>query len=665
MLLREITLHNFGGYRGRHTIDLVPPSDSKPIVLFGGLNGAGKTTLLDAMQLVLYGKRARTAGRGNLGYDDYLRRCVNRAVVGREGAALEVVFEAVFDSSPSVFRVHRSWEVTKNGVREHLNVSRDDIASILLTERWDEIVEELMPLDIASLFFFDGEKIEALADPERAGQVIATAVESLLGLGLLERLQVDLVALERKKRTAAADSVARERLDELGEKLSAAEAELAYRVQEKGARRNDLDRAERELSRQRDRFRQQGGELFQQRGEVEQKRVVVAKQLAEVRDELHELAAGSLPLRLVAPLLASTAEQHAIEATAAHHQSVISDIQRRDEQMLATISSRLSKVARSEMEAFMAADYADRLVHVDVPRYLDLDTAAAQRMSIVWPSELDRAADRARDLLAREARLAAEVDEMDRMLAAVPAAAAVAALSAACDTATAEAAAAQARFALVCEGIEATEKAIEDLKGKRERVFRDAAEAIAAEEDAQRIIEHASKVRATLLQFRARLLERHLSRIEAAILDSLHRLLRKQRLVADLRLDPETFELSLFDPDGNKMSTERLSAGERQLLAVALLWGLARVSGRQLPTIVDTPLGRLDSIHRRLLVERYFPHASSQVLLLSTDEEIDSQLYDVIAPSVGRCYELRYDDASQSTSVVEGYFFEKGESHVA
>ena len=123
--------------------------------------------------------------------------------------------------------------------------------------------------------------------------------------------------------------------------------------------------------------------------------------------------------------------------------------------------------------------------------------------------------------------------------------------------------------------------------------------------------------------------------------------------------------MGLFDRDGNRVSTERLSAGERQLLAVALLWGLARVSGKQLPTIVDTPLGRLDSTHRRLIAERYFPNASHQVLLLSTDEEIDQNLLDVIRPSIGRMYELRYDDATGSTSVVDGYFWAEETSHVA
>src|ERR1041384_1556177 len=71
MLLHNITLENFGAYRGRHTLDLTT-KPGKPIVLIGGLNGCGKTTLLDAIQLALYGNRARCSGRGNRPYDAYL-----------------------------------------------------------------------------------------------------------------------------------------------------------------------------------------------------------------------------------------------------------------------------------------------------------------------------------------------------------------------------------------------------------------------------------------------------------------------------------------------------------------------------------------------------------------------------------------------------------------
>jgi DNA sulfur modification protein DndD len=100
-----------------------------------------------------------------------------------------------------------------------------------------------------------------------------------------------------------------------------------------------------------------------------------------------------------------------------------------------------------------------------------------------------------------------------------------------------------------------------------------------------------------------------------------------------------------------------LSAGERQLLAVSLLWGLARASGQPLPVVVDTPLGRLDGSHREHLVERYFPYASHQVILLSTDTEIDEATYQRMKKFVGRSYQLVFDQVENATSVVPGYFW--------
>jgi DNA sulfur modification protein DndD len=659
VLLREIVLHNFGGYRGRHSVDVTPPSPDRPVILFGGLNGAGKTTLLDAMQLALYGKRARCAGRGNLGYDDYLLACINRSALAGEGAALELCFDATFDGGTSTFRVHRSWEPSGNGVRDHLMVSRDGIDSMLLTERWDEIVEEIMPLDISSLFFFDGEKIEAFADPERAGRVIATAVDSLLGLNLLERLTVDLVALERRKRSITADTTTRTRLADLESQVAAARADRAYALQTKAARLNDGDRAEAALRKARQAFRQSGGELFERRGELEQRRAGLAERFAEVQHRLIDIASGPLPLRLVQPLLEQVGRERAIEQEAERAELLSEALAGRDEAMLDAVGAALSKTARSRLERFLEADRATRAKQADVARHLVLPESFDQRLGFVLPAELDRAAECAGKLLASREALEAEIDEVDRTLAAVPAEDAIAALSRECDERRQVLAEAKAHYSLAVDAYESANKTVIDRETAMQRGYRDASATVAAEEDAVRIVEHSAKVRGTLDRFRSGLLDRHLSRIEAVVLDSLRRLLRKQQLVSDLRLDPETFALALYDRDGSPASADRLSAGERQLLAIALLWGLARISGRRLPTIIDTPLGRLDSTHRRLIVERYFPNASHQVLLLSTDEEIDSSLLEVLRPKIGRTYELRYDDGTSSTSIVDGYFFEE------
>jgi DNA sulfur modification protein DndD len=56
------------------------------------------------------------------------------------------------------------------------------------------------------------------------------------------------------------------------------------------------------------------------------------------------------------------------------------------------------------------------------------------------------------------------------------------------------------------------------------------------------------------------------------------------------------------------------------------------------------------------LIEHYFPQASHQVLLLSTDEEIRTQRLVDLEPFISRSYLLAYDDEQDRTIVEEGYF---------
>jgi len=149
------------------------------------------------------------------------------------------------------------------------------------------------------------------------------------------------------------------------------------------------------------------------------------------------------------------------------------------------------------------------------------------------------------------------------------------------------------------------------------------------------------------------------------VLESYQQLLRKKTLVAALCIDPDSYDIVLYGKNGQEVEPSRLSAGERQLLGVALLWGLAKASGRPLPTAIDTPLGRLDTAHRSNLVERYFPFASHQVILLSTDEEIYGEYLRKLSPWIGRSYQLEYDDSTGSTKIEPGYFEERKTADVA
>lgn len=161
MRLTELVLHNVGVYKGRQAVDLSTTSD-RPVVLVGGLNGCGKTTFLDALQLVLYGNRARLSNRGSQGYEDFLRATINRDVRPEDGASISLTFVADTPEGERTYRVLRSWGAAGKRVRESLDVFVNGEWSRSHSADWADHVEQLLPLEIAGLFFFDGEKIGGL-----------------------------------------------------------------------------------------------------------------------------------------------------------------------------------------------------------------------------------------------------------------------------------------------------------------------------------------------------------------------------------------------------------------------------------------------------------------------------------------------------------------------
>ncbi|MBE9139755.1 DNA sulfur modification protein DndD [Nodosilinea sp. LEGE 07088] len=173
------------------------------------------------------------------------------------------------------------------------------------------------------------------------------------------------------------------------------------------------------------------------------------------------------------------------------------------------------------------------------------------------------------------------------------------------------------------------------------------------------LLETAPRVQVTLAAFRDKLTEKKLGALETQVTQYFKLLLHKASLVSQVMIDPATFRLDLYDTEGAPLPIQHLSAGEKQLLAISFLWGLANTSGRQLPVAIDTPLGRLDSEHRNHLVVSYFPQASHQVILLSTDTEIRTEEVKRLraAGAIAREYRLEYDPKQRQTAVVSGYFW--------
>ena len=137
------------------------------------------------------------------------------------------------------------------------------------------------------------------------------------------------------------------------------------------------------------------------------------------------------------------------------------------------------------------------------------------------------------------------------------------------------------------------------------------------------------------------------------------RLSSRSDQIKDLTINDETYEIKITDKNGHEIRKSSLSAGEKEVFAISLLWGLAQTSQIKLPIIIDTPLSRLDSSHRENIVKNYFPNAGEQVVILSTDTEIDQTYYSILKPYLSSAAKLEHDKKQEITVFSEGYFWEE------
>ncbi len=150
-----------------------------------------------------------------------------------------------------------------------------------------------------------------------------------------------------------------------------------------------------------------------------------------------------------------------------------------------------------------------------------------------------------------------------------------------------------------------------------------------------------------------------ISLLEDNILKGLDILLHKKDFIKKVTVNKETFVVTLYDKHKNKITKDRMSKGELQIYAIALVWGLAKTSRRPLPFMIDTPLARLDVEHRESLIESFFPRTSQQTIILSTNSEIGPAYYKKLKPYISKAYTIKFDSDKGATSIKKNYFDNK------
>ena len=660
MLFRELVLGNFGSYLGKNTINLLPDlgEDSRPIILIGGMNGGGKTTIMDAIRLALYGARAQCSTRGSLSYGDFLAQCVSRHTPPAEKARIELAFQVAEDDNLQEIRIVRYWERNPKEGKDTLGILVNDWADKALVNTWDEYIENLLPLGISNLFLFDGEQVKELAEQETPPVGVFDAIQSLLGLELAERLASDLDVLVSRKRRDLATGKQLEAIETIESKLEQQQLELVTIAAELTTIESKLAMAIDREAQAFDKFVLEGGKIAAQGNELDVESQTLHRQIEQQRQELVQLAAGSLALAAIAPLLAQVQAQGQLELRQQQGQAALNILVDRDRRLLAHLhQQQLSASQIAEIESFLKSENQNLVADLKVEDsgYLGVDNEVLNQLNQILTSDIKRDRDRANDIQTHLTKLIAELDFLDRQIAAAASPEEYLRLKAQETTAR------ELVSQLQADKIVSERSAIELDRAvtKTKQELATYTETNIQLTNDRHIIDSIAKVKITLQVFKEKLTLKKINKLENEVTECFRYLLHKSELVQRVTIDSTTFTLSLHDREGKLLPKHRLSAGEKQLLAIALLWGLARVSGRQLPIAIDTPLGRLDSSHRTNLIERYFPAASQQTILLSTDTEIaESEVANLRAQgAITREYILEHDPGEQRTRVRSGYFW--------
>lgn len=656
MTFDRVILDNFGAYRGRQDA-ILTPEPNKPVILFGGMNGGGKTTFLDSIQLGLYGSKAKTSNRGNLGYKDYLADCIHRGTDPEEGASITIQFHRMSEGRVAHYELQRSWRKHRRGLDETLRITKDGEPDELLTDHWNESIAAWLPVGIAHLFFFDGEQIKDLAEGQHAARIIGTAINSLLGLDLVDRLDNDLRVFERRKNSESMDSAALLKLNQAEEELAHIHDEEAQVLQDEGKLVNAAGRLAEKVTEAREKFESAGGNLFLQHDELQKELAQLEQEKHSRQEELRALAAGSLPLLLLQNQLGEIQSQARHENEIRHARVLGESLEERDEHLIRMLKTEsIGKDVISKVVKHLKRERDDVNQTASETLVLDAEPAFETDLRHLRENTLPSTRDRTVLLVNEIAKLDERIARLEADLARVPDEDQIADAQQELQNNQQEHKDALQQLEELKVRKKALRSQYERAEQQLERLGSQNVDVRFNEDARQRMLKHSTKVRKTLGTFKSRIIGKHARKIEGLMLESFQSLLRKSGLVSGLTINPETFAITLLDRAGQPLPFDRLSAGERQLLATSLLWGLARASGRPVPTIIDTPLGRLDSSHRKHLVQRYFPRAAHQVLLLSTDEEIVDDYLKALRPFITRSYHLAHDEVMGSTSVIPGYF---------
>lgn len=646
MKLERVILRNFRQYFGEQQVRF-PQRDDRNVIVFHGVNGAGKTSFFAALNWCLYG-----AGTENIG-QIISKEAVRRAEVGAEVVAKVTVW---FTHERQRYIASRQLRGIRqaDGSAQELRGRDDDL--VLMRTRYDGQTERIgnaigmmnaiLPSNVRTYFLFDGEKIEQFARPEHADEV-RFAIKQVLNLEAIERAQrhLDDVArdLRRELRRQATGEL--QRLVAQNDEARGRESDLLARLSDL---RHEITAAERHIGEVNGQLRElEAVQALQREYDLYTDQMTGRdRELQALTGRIRDLGSGGY----VALIGGAIARAQALLDEKRQRGEIPSNIRQQFIQDLLDRQRCICGRPFSDHDA--AHTHLARLLETSVPSSLEddvLQTSGSLRALLDRGTQLradlhDAMSSKVRleetltNLHARRDDIKRQMEGSDHIE--------VSALAQRREQY-------QIDLDTYREGHIRTEIELEQARAEIAELERQIAAAQRSERREQALIrkvelaQHAADaikaVYDTFADNKRRQIEERTREIFGA-------LAWKGEHFQDVRLSAD-YQLDVIDRYGLPTRPE-LSAGERQVLSLSFIAGMAQVAEREAPIVMDTPFGRLSSTHRESITA-HLPALASQLVLFVTDEELRGPSLDNLTPHIAAEYTLHFDPATSCTTIEE------------
>lgn len=648
MILNRIRISNLKAYQGEHVLELPRPTAERTVHLIGAPNGTGKTTLFEAIRACLFAAPHEPMIRAN-----YISR-------GLDHNSSDMQVDLEFEYESQAYLLSRRW-VPKAG-RASTSVDSVTLHSLLRNlatgdssrdeEEISDFIDTLCPSAIHHFFLFDGEQIQEYT--ESTATSVRDALERLLGLRTYLDLIRDLGNLESqtKKERQAFDvgtelNKKLERIDIIDARLTAIERSRQEISKDARDAKKQLANLEREAGRIAEAV---DAGLQGKRRELEASRQVLEADLATKQARIAHLVSNELGISWFWPQIIQAFEKlkraqvaqnipsNADELTQFlldNKQVLIKTLEKGDSSQLKSLVCELlciDKEAELLGEIFDGVEYLfDLLTKARYEILSIIQVITGIRTELIQIShELDA--------LPSPDSLNVDLQELNSRMS--------------------EARNIQARHEARLGELAAEEKRLQEEKNELKQDVDRLSSTKKQFRELTDQVDLTDRLQDALRTFIDDYRRTRVEQLEQVINDKFRRLTNLPAILDHIDIDRDTYEIQLLLKSSSKVDAAEQSAGQKEVLAFALIASVVELSQRRLPAVIDTPLARLDTRHRKNILMQFFPFAGPQVILLATDSEIGRDERARLQPYIVSEHHLSRDATTGTTTISGGYLVE-------